>query len=136
MDAQHWCHPLPISTERGLQCARHYELVDSEPLHDAVKPLWARWRDVTALRDDLNEIARHATSLREEIEGLTGSIARAGGHQIDRMQSTANEAVAALEDAVRRDPLSAIGISLGVGLLLGILRRLQALRPRRCWRPG
>lgn len=83
----------------------------------------AEMPDRQALRDDLNEIAKHVTSLREEIEGLTGSLARAGGHQIHRIQSTANHAVGALEDAVRRDPLSAIGIALGVGLLLGILRR-------------
>lgn len=76
-----------------------------------------------ALREDLNEIAKHVTSLREEIEGLTGSIARAGSHQIERLQGTANDTVAALEDAVRRDPLSAIGIALGAGFLLGILRR-------------
>lgn len=83
----------------------------------------AEMPDQQALRDDLNEIAKHVTSLREEIEGLTGSIARAGSHQIERLQGTANDTVAALEDAVRRDPLSAIGIALGAGFLLGILRR-------------
>ena len=79
--------------------------------------------DHQALRDDLNEITSHIANLRGEVEALTGSIARAGSHQIERMQSGAHEAVAALEDAVRKDPLSAMGIAAGVGFLLGILRR-------------
>jgi ElaB/YqjD/DUF883 family membrane-anchored ribosome-binding protein len=76
-----------------------------------------------ALSEEVKEIAKHLESLRKEIEGLTGSIARAGGHQAERAQDAMNEAVAAIETAVRRNPVQALGIALGVGFLVGIILR-------------
>ena len=37
-----------------------------------------------ALEDEIKEIAKHLAELRKDIEGLSGSIARAGGHQAER----------------------------------------------------
>ena len=76
-----------------------------------------------ALSEEIVEIAKHLQTLRKDIEGLTGSIARAGGHQAEHMQDVASEAVTALETAVRRNPASALGIALGVGFLVGIVLR-------------
>jgi ElaB/YqjD/DUF883 family membrane-anchored ribosome-binding protein len=39
------------------------------------------------------------------------------------MQDTAGEALKAVEDAVRQNPISALGIALGLGLLVGIVLR-------------
>ena len=76
-----------------------------------------------ALSEEITEIAKHLATLRKDIEGLTGSIARAGGHQAERVQDVASEAVTALETAVRRNPASALGIALGIGFLVGIVLR-------------
>jgi ElaB/YqjD/DUF883 family membrane-anchored ribosome-binding protein len=61
--------------------------------------------------------------LRKELEGLTGSITRAGGHQAERAQDAMKEAMTAIEEAVRRNPLQGVGVALGIGFLLGIILR-------------
>jgi len=76
-----------------------------------------------ALSDDIQEIANHLANLRKDLEALTGQIRRTGDHQIERMQDTAGEALKAVEDAVRQNPVSALGIALGLGFLVGILLR-------------
>ena len=76
-----------------------------------------------ALDEEAKEIAKHLQSLRKDIEGLAGSIARTGGHQAERAQDAMNEALTAIETAVKRNPIGALGVSLGVGLLLGIILR-------------
>jgi ElaB/YqjD/DUF883 family membrane-anchored ribosome-binding protein len=83
----------------------------------------AEMPDHYALSDEIKEIAKHIDSLRQDIEGLTGSIARAGGHQAERAQDALKEAAAAIEAAVRRNPVSALGVALGVGFLVGIILR-------------
>ena len=75
------------------------------------------------LAEEVEEIAKHLRILRKDIEGLSGSVARAGSHQAERAQDAMKEAVAAVEAAARRSPLSTVGIALGVGILLGIILR-------------
>jgi ElaB/YqjD/DUF883 family membrane-anchored ribosome-binding protein len=76
-----------------------------------------------ALGDEVKEIAKHLQSLRKELEGLTGSVARAGGHQAEQAQDAMKEAVAAIEAAVRQNPIQGVGVALGIGFLLGIILR-------------
>jgi ElaB/YqjD/DUF883 family membrane-anchored ribosome-binding protein len=76
-----------------------------------------------ALSEEIREIAKHLATLRRDVEGLTGQLKRSGEHQIERAQDKASEAITALETAVRRDPVTALGIALGLGLLLGIAIR-------------
>jgi ElaB/YqjD/DUF883 family membrane-anchored ribosome-binding protein len=76
-----------------------------------------------ALSEEIQEIAKHLATLRKDIEGLTGSISRAGGHQAERAQDAANEAITAIETAVRQNPTSALGIALGIGFLVGVVIR-------------
>jgi ElaB/YqjD/DUF883 family membrane-anchored ribosome-binding protein len=76
-----------------------------------------------SLGDEVNEIAKHLQSLRKELEALTGSVARAGGHQAERAQDSMKEAVAAIEAAVRQNPIQGVGVALGIGFLLGIILR-------------
>jgi ElaB/YqjD/DUF883 family membrane-anchored ribosome-binding protein len=83
----------------------------------------AEMPDHYALSDEVQEIAKHLATLRKDVQGLTGLLARAGGHQADRAQDAMNEAVAAVEAAVKRNPVSALGIALGVGFLVGIILR-------------
>jgi|SoiMethySBSTD1v2_1073268.scaffolds.fasta_scaffold2252919_2 ElaB/YqjD/DUF883 family membrane-anchored ribosome-binding protein len=76
-----------------------------------------------ALSDDIQEIANHLANLRKDLEALTGQIKRTGDHQIERVQDTAGEALKAVEDVVRQNPISALGIALGLGFLVGIVLR-------------
>jgi ElaB/YqjD/DUF883 family membrane-anchored ribosome-binding protein len=76
-----------------------------------------------ALSEEIQQIAKHLQTLRKDIDGLTGSIKSAGGHQAERMQDAAGEALAAIETSVRRNPAQAIGIALGIGFLVGVVLR-------------
>jgi ElaB/YqjD/DUF883 family membrane-anchored ribosome-binding protein len=76
-----------------------------------------------ALNEEIQEIAKHLGILRKDIEGLTGSIKSAGGHQAERMQDAASDALGAIEAAVRRNPTQTLGIALGIGFLVGIVLR-------------
>jgi ElaB/YqjD/DUF883 family membrane-anchored ribosome-binding protein len=76
-----------------------------------------------ALSEDIQEIAKHLAALRKDLEALTGQIRRTGDHQLERVQDTAGEALKAVEDAVRQNPFSSLGIALGVGFLVGIVLR-------------
>jgi len=75
------------------------------------------------LSDDIQEISNHLANLRKDLEALTGQIKRTGDHQIARMQDTADEALKAVEDTVRQNPISALGVALGLGFLVGIVLR-------------
>jgi ElaB/YqjD/DUF883 family membrane-anchored ribosome-binding protein len=76
-----------------------------------------------ALSEDIQAIAKHLATLRKDIEALTGQIKRTGDHQLERVQDTAGEALQAVEDAVRQNPVASLGIALGLGFLVGIVLR-------------
>jgi ElaB/YqjD/DUF883 family membrane-anchored ribosome-binding protein len=76
-----------------------------------------------ALREEVDKIAKHLHTLRKDIESLTGAVADAGGHQAERAKDAGGEALAAIEDAVKRKPTQTLGIVLGIGFLVGIILR-------------
>jgi len=75
------------------------------------------------LSEEIQQIAKHLQTLRKDVEGLSGSIKTAGGHQAERVQDAAGEALAAIEESVKRNPAQALGIAAGIGFLLGIILR-------------
>ena len=76
-----------------------------------------------ALSEDIQEIAKHLAALHKDLEALTRQIRRTGDHQLERVQDTAGEVLKAVEEAVRQNPFSSLGIALGVGFLVGIVVR-------------
>ncbi len=74
-----------------------------------------------ALEGEIEEIAKHLAALRKDIDGLSGALARAGSHQAERAEDAVKEALAAVETSVRRNPISALGIALGIGFLFGVI---------------
>jgi len=74
-----------------------------------------------ALRDEVETIAKHVATLRKDIEELGASVTRAGGRQAERIQNAASEKMHALEADVRRNPVAAMGIAFGIGLVLGVI---------------
>jgi ElaB/YqjD/DUF883 family membrane-anchored ribosome-binding protein len=77
----------------------------------------------TALKEEVDKITKHLHALRADIEGLTGAVTDAGAHQAARAKDAANDALAAIEAAAKRNPTQTLGIALGVGFLLGVLLR-------------
>jgi ElaB/YqjD/DUF883 family membrane-anchored ribosome-binding protein len=75
------------------------------------------------LGEDLQQIAKHVASLRQELERLAGDVRRTGSHQIEHLEGTANAAAEGLAGAVRRNPLSALALAAGAGFLYGVLTR-------------
>ena len=74
-----------------------------------------------ALKEEVQRIAKHLATLRQDVEALAGSVKSAGDHQIHRAQDKAVETLQSVDEAVRRDPWTSLGIAAGIGLLLGIV---------------
>ena len=81
----------------------------------------AEMPDHVALKEEVRKIAQHLATLRQDVDALAGSLKSAGGHQLHRAQDKAGEALGTVEEAVRRDPLTSLGIAAGIGFLLGIV---------------
>ncbi len=74
-----------------------------------------------ALREEAEAIAKHLSTLRKDIEGLAASIAQAGGHQAERVEDAAGEALGTIESAARRDPVRTVGVAFGIGVMVGLI---------------
>ena len=59
--------------------------------------------------------------LREGISDLGSSVGDMANRQYQRAQDVATDALDDTSDAIQRNPLTAIGIGLGVGFLLGVI---------------
>jgi ElaB/YqjD/DUF883 family membrane-anchored ribosome-binding protein len=81
----------------------------------------AEMPDHKALKEDLQEIADHIAGLRSDIDGLVGAVGATGSHQTEALRDQAAEALASVEDAVRREPVKSLAIALGAGFVLGIV---------------
>jgi ElaB/YqjD/DUF883 family membrane-anchored ribosome-binding protein len=62
-----------------------------------------------------------AKSLGEDVGDYASDLSRAAGEQFDRARDVAADAFDQTHAAVRRNPLMAVGIALGLGFLLGVI---------------
>ena len=67
------------------------------------------------------QAAETAKSIGEDVSDFTSDVSRRAGEQLDRAQDIAIDALDEAQAVVRRNPLMAIGIALGLGFLLGIV---------------
>lgn len=72
---------------------------------------------------DAEDLAKQIDAIRSDLQNLTSSVSRIAGKQINRAQDKAMETASEAEDAIRRNPLQAVAIAAGIGLLLGVLTR-------------
>jgi ElaB/YqjD/DUF883 family membrane-anchored ribosome-binding protein len=72
---------------------------------------------------DTNELIDRIADIREDLQKLTSMVGRLASSQLSRAQDAAVRTADDLEEAIRRNPLSALGIALGLGLLLAIFMR-------------
>jgi ElaB/YqjD/DUF883 family membrane-anchored ribosome-binding protein len=74
---------------------------------------------------DEQELAHQVDSLRAELAKLTETVGSMAGRQIDRAQDYAKETAEEAEAAIRRNPLTAVAIAVGLGFLFGLLTRVR-----------
>ena len=66
-----------------------------------------------------NDLSSDVQEVRENIKDLGDSVGHMASRQYERAQDMATDALQDTGDAIQRNPLTAIGIGIGVGFLLG-----------------
>lgn len=77
-------------------------------------------RSTSSSAGDLNE---QIEAIRADIQSLTHTVGRIANTQINRAQDKAMETAAEAEEAIKRNPLSAVAIAVGLGFLFGVFTR-------------
>jgi ElaB/YqjD/DUF883 family membrane-anchored ribosome-binding protein len=72
---------------------------------------------------DADDLANQIDAIRAEIQSLTSTVSRVANKQINRAQDKAMETAQEAEEAIRRNPLAAVGIAAGLGFLFGVFTR-------------
>ena len=92
---------------------------------DRVRREIKEWAE--SLRSVLNQSREDWTdqidTIRADLERLTSTVSRVANTQLERAQDKAVDAAAQVEDAVRRNPTSALAIAFGLGFLFGVFAR-------------
>jgi uncharacterized protein YjbJ (UPF0337 family) len=69
------------------------------------------------------DLADQIDLIRADLERLSSTISRVANTQLERAQDRAVEAATQVEDAIRRNPTSALAIAFGFGFLIGAFTR-------------
>ncbi len=77
-------------------------------------------RSTSSSAEGLNE---QIEAIRADIQSLTHTVGRIANTQINRAQDKAMETAAEAEEAIKRNPLSAVAIAVGLGFLFGVFTR-------------
>jgi ElaB/YqjD/DUF883 family membrane-anchored ribosome-binding protein len=72
---------------------------------------------------DADEIADQIDAIRTDLQNLTSTVGRIANKQLNRAQDKAIATASEAEEAIRRNPLQAMAIAVGVGFLFGVLTR-------------
>jgi uncharacterized protein YjbJ (UPF0337 family)/ElaB/YqjD/DUF883 family membrane-anchored ribosome-binding protein len=83
------------------------------------------WYRSTALaaNGDTEDLADQIEAIRSDIQSLTSTVGRIANKQLGRAQDKAVEAANDAEEAIRRNPVSAVAIAVGLGFLFGVFIR-------------
>jgi len=74
-------------------------------------------------RSTESHLADEIETLRTEIQSLTSTVGRIANKQLGRAQVRATEAAHEAEDAITRNPLTAVAIAVALGFLFGVFTR-------------
>jgi ElaB/YqjD/DUF883 family membrane-anchored ribosome-binding protein len=74
-------------------------------------------------KQDADEIADQIDAIREDLQNLTSTVGRIANKQLNRAQDKAMATASEAEEAIRRNPLQAVAIAVGVGFLFGVITR-------------
>ncbi|HET9572658.1 MAG TPA: hypothetical protein VIF40_20205 [Methylosinus sp.] len=72
---------------------------------------------------EAQELANQIDAIRADLQNLSSTVGRIANKQINRAQDKAVDAANEAEAAIRRNPLSAVAIAVGLGFLFGVFTR-------------
>jgi len=72
---------------------------------------------------DTDDLANQIAAIRVDLQNLTGTVSRIASKQVNRAQDKAVDVANGAEEAIRRNPLQAIAIAVGLGFLFGVFTR-------------
>ena len=72
---------------------------------------------------DAYELADQIAAIRADLQSLTTTVGRIARNQLGGAEGKAMDIANQVEDAIRQNPLSAVGIAVGVGFLVGVFTR-------------
>jgi ElaB/YqjD/DUF883 family membrane-anchored ribosome-binding protein len=72
---------------------------------------------------DAEDLNAQIDAIRADLQNLSSTVGRIAGTQINRAQDKAMETAADAEEAIKRNPLSAVAIAVGLGFLFGVFTR-------------
>ena len=72
---------------------------------------------------EAQELANQIDAIRADLQILSSTVGRIANKQINRAQDRAVDAANEAEAAIRRNPLSAVAIAVGLGFLFGVFTR-------------
>lgn len=69
------------------------------------------------------DLSTDINALRSDFQKLSETLSKLTGEQIGRVQEKASNTANEAEDAIRRNPISALAIAIGLGFLVGVMTR-------------
>lgn len=72
---------------------------------------------------DASDLADQIDAIRTDLQSLSSTVGRIANRQLSRAQDKVAETAQDAEDAIRRNPLSAVAIAVGLGFLFGVFAR-------------
>ncbi|ODR98598.1 hypothetical protein AUC68_09340 [Methyloceanibacter methanicus] len=74
-------------------------------------------------RNETEDLAAQIEAIRAEMQNMSATMGRIAEKGMHRAQDKALETKESAEEAIKQNPLQAIAIAAGLGLLVGILTR-------------
>ena len=76
-----------------------------------------------AANRETEDIAAQIDAIRADMQNLTSTVSRIANTQMGRAQEKAIETAQDAEEAIKRNPLQAVAIAVGLGFLFGVFTR-------------
>lgn len=72
---------------------------------------------------EADELAKQIDAIRDDLQTLTSTVGRIANKGLNRAQDKAMATATDAEEAIRRNPLQAVAIAVGLGFLFGVFTR-------------
>ena len=76
-----------------------------------------------AAQEHVDKLVDEVQKIQSDMKTMAAKVGRLAGESLDRAQEGAAEGVHQAEQAVQRNPLTAIALAVGFGLVIGALMR-------------
>jgi ElaB/YqjD/DUF883 family membrane-anchored ribosome-binding protein len=74
-------------------------------------------------KTEAGDLTDQIDAIRADLKNLSSTVGRMANKGVSRAQDKAIETAGDAEEAIRRNPLQAVAIAVGVGFLFGVLTR-------------